>query len=67
MEEDPIRFAGKERESSMALWVGVLEKYGLPWVEVPRGDLASKVDFVRRDLELRFMAKWRAIQAFQRS
>lgn len=51
-EPDPLRFAGDRREGSDEYWVGVLERYGLPYVVLEATDrrerLAESVEAVRR-------------------
>lgn len=66
VERDPIRYAGDERESPMELWVELLERYNLPWVQVPRGTLEEKYAFLKRDVEARLEARWGGLKAFYR-
>lgn len=65
-EEDLLRYGGAVRESSYGFWKTILERYGLPFVEVPPGPLEEKLSFMVEECKRAFEVRWSAVRAFQR-
>lgn len=63
---DILRYGGDVRESNTEFWLELLDKYDLPYVQVPRLPLARKIGFVRDHARSLFERKTRAIREFVR-
>lgn len=64
--EDPLRYGGHERESSMSFWVDILEEFGVSYTIIPDGTVEEKTDFICSDILRRFEANVSSMKTFQR-
>lgn len=65
-EADPLRYGGDKRESTTEFWKHLLEKFNLPYVVVPEGNVESKTVWVVNDLRKRFRARTHDMANFVR-
>lgn len=66
VEPDRLRAAGTERESTYKFWKNILEEFDLNYVEVPKGTLTEKLDFMMNYIEDVFQTDIEPISSFER-
>lgn len=66
VEEDPLRAAGKERESTYEFWVDLAKEYGVNFVEVPRGSKEDKFEFMLKIIYSDMKEMYEPISKFKR-
>lgn len=64
--EDQLRYGGDKRESSYNFWKDLLERYHLPYQEVPRGPWKEKRLFMEAASRELFEESWRPVRTFVR-
>jgi NadR type nicotinamide-nucleotide adenylyltransferase len=65
-EQDPLRYGGMVRESSMRFWIDLLEEFGAEYVVAPTADHENQAQFLQGYLETWFNVRVSHISGYRR-
>jgi len=66
-EPDPLRYGGDKRETDTKFWYDLLIEYSCNFTVVPRGTLASKIDYIFEKSAGLVHKNWEPIREFKRT